>query len=218
MKTAVGKKESIKMDDAEDGSNNLGQKTNNNQLIRKSDSLHFLRADNFLRMSDLRAGDLTKSNRSEESKKSMTNRTGEVTDALRLSESLSLIKSNEINRTKTDGKKESDKKMLPDDLRTNRTINNNNNTSNNNNSNNINSTGSGNGVPLAGSVGQQSRNNISFSVASLLADTRPRKSPSVYHSESPSPTVCLYIIYYLLFKSLICPPILVIPIIKQWEF
>lgn len=198
IKTNAVKKDT-KMDEGEDG---LSEK--NNQ-IRSTESLHFFkndfgRSDNFLRMNESlsKISDLREVKGSRNETK-ISNRS-DVSEALRLTESLSLLKSNELLRTKGD-KKDFDKKILPDDLRTNRSSGINNNNTNNNNNNSVNN--NSNSAPVQGSGSQQSRNNISFSVASLLADTRPRRSPSVLHSESPSPPVCLYLIFYFIYYKYI---------------
>lgn len=170
LKTNI--KKETKMSEGEDGT--ISKK------IIKSESLNlirneFNRSENLLRMNeslnrlnelrDLRANCL-------EVNDLRTNIRNDGNEALRLSESLSVLRASDIIRTKDDknNKDLDNKKMLPDDLRTNRNSNNN--------------------VPIQGSNSQQSKNNnISFSVASLLADTRPKRSPSALHSESPSPPV-----------------------------
>lgn len=167
-------KKEAKMSEGEDGSKQNNQTNNKN----KSESLNLIR--NEFNRNDNRSFMNESLNRLNELRDLRTNclevsdlRTNNRNDgneALRLSESLSVLRASDIIRTKDENKRELDKKMLPDDLRTNRNSNNN--------------------VPIQGSNSQQSRNNnISFSVASLLADTRPKRSPSGLHSESPSPPV-----------------------------
>ncbi|EEB16824.1 hypothetical protein Phum_PHUM440000 [Pediculus humanus corporis] len=144
--------------------------TNNNG--KTTETLNFLRNDYVTRSESglmLRVNDKSiNSNRFDLDLIKKSNRSDVNNDALRLSESISYLKTANdfVNRTKIDT---NNKKILPDDLRTNR------------------GTGSGQQQSQQPQQPQQSRNNISFSVASLLADTRPRRSPSVFQSESPSP-------------------------------
>lgn len=169
-------KKEVKMDDSEDGFNKTSP-------VKKADSLHILRNEfnrneNLMRINESmnRLNELRdlRTNRSEVNDL-RTNR-ADANEALRLSESLSVLRASDIIRTKDD-KKDLDKKMVADDLRTHRSSNNN--------------------GAIPGSGGQQSRNNnISFSVASLLADTRPRRSPSGLHSASPSPPVSSRILLF----------------------